>query len=285
MKKVFRTSYDVIHLWANSIQKEAHTSSHNVYYYDLDSIYSYGSHYELGKRETIEGNEVIIINDTGYSATTAKHIRELSSATSHKTVFYASEINPEYQLDSYIDSLSKARKPELYIVPALKLIERHEAYLSMFSKEPSAKFTLLKAAFSTGEWYEYYSKKVELMRLQEAERIAKQKLNHEREVKAFMDFESNYANRYNYDAKTYLRLNVEKERVETSQGIHIPFREAVVFYKAYLAGRKLIGTTLQGFTVISVEPMKIGCHAFDTEHFRSVGDELLKINKGKNENA
>ena len=47
MKKVFSSSTDVMHLFAQRSQQEARTSSGNVFYYN-DKIYSYGHHYLLG---------------------------------------------------------------------------------------------------------------------------------------------------------------------------------------------------------------------------------------------
>ena len=88
MKRVFNTSSEVIHLFAQRAQHEARCG--NVFFDNIDEIYSYGHHYLLGK--FIDFN-TILINDNGYSVTTSKHIRELDSATRHKKQYFTTLCN------------------------------------------------------------------------------------------------------------------------------------------------------------------------------------------------
>lgn len=82
MKKVFSSHSQVIHLWANQSQESAR--SKNVFFSDT-SIYSYGTHYRLGELTEYRGVKVALINNTGYSNTTAKHIHNAWSSVSHMT--------------------------------------------------------------------------------------------------------------------------------------------------------------------------------------------------------
>ena len=53
--------------------QKTHGNSANVFF-EYSRIYSYGYHYILGK---FVNDNLLIINDTGYSATTSKHIHLL----------------------------------------------------------------------------------------------------------------------------------------------------------------------------------------------------------------
>lgn len=84
IKQVFSNSEQVIHLWANRTQN--HARSRNVFFYN-NSIYSYGYHYELGRFVKHNGVDVILINTSGYSVTTSKHISSVKLATRHHITF------------------------------------------------------------------------------------------------------------------------------------------------------------------------------------------------------
>jgi hypothetical protein len=80
MKRVFGSSEQVIHLWANQSQSDARCD--NVFFQGK-SIYSYGMHYELGRIVNYKGKTVAMINTQGYSITTSNHISRAFSAVSH----------------------------------------------------------------------------------------------------------------------------------------------------------------------------------------------------------
>lgn len=81
MKHVFSTSSEVLHVWAQQGQSDARCSNVN---FNGRTCYSYGSHYPLGHFVTNKAGEVaVLINHSGYSVTTAKHIREACGAVSH----------------------------------------------------------------------------------------------------------------------------------------------------------------------------------------------------------
>lgn len=80
MKRVYTNSDQVLHLWANQSQSDARCS--NVFF-EGKSCYSYGYHYELGRIIKYKGQTVVMINNAGYSVTTAKHIGNAINAVSH----------------------------------------------------------------------------------------------------------------------------------------------------------------------------------------------------------
>ena len=61
----------VAHLWANEKQESAHGSN---FYFEGESIYSYGRHFEVGRIvRNKRGEKAYLINDIYRSSSTSKH--------------------------------------------------------------------------------------------------------------------------------------------------------------------------------------------------------------------
>ena len=86
MKTVF-TNSEIVHVFNEQNQNEGRTSTGSMYFYN-NKIYSYGSHYLLGH---FIDNETILINDTGYSNTTSKHIYLLQDATRNRKQYFTTK--------------------------------------------------------------------------------------------------------------------------------------------------------------------------------------------------
>lgn len=83
-------------------------------FFEGDTLYSYGYHYPLAK---FIGYDTILINDTGYSVTTSKHISLARSITSKRKEVLISRISiPHvyYQMKKLYEALKVARKPHIY---------------------------------------------------------------------------------------------------------------------------------------------------------------------------
>ena len=96
-------------------QWHTHGNSSNVFF-EFSCIYSYGYHYILGK---FLDDDLLIINDTGYSATTSKHIHLLRDTANELNINNYSvssvELNSVYSELKYLETkLHKARKPKLW---------------------------------------------------------------------------------------------------------------------------------------------------------------------------
>lgn len=85
MKRVFRNSGEVAHIWAQQNQDEGRCCN---MYFNGAVLYSYGSHYPLGIFLKHGKKQAVLINNQGYSVTTSKHISEAMGAVSHHTRFY-----------------------------------------------------------------------------------------------------------------------------------------------------------------------------------------------------
>lgn len=73
MKHVFSSAYDVAHLWAHQLQSNARCSNTSLYF-DGNTIYSYGTHFPVGKIvENKRGEKAYLFNPDFYSVSTSKH--------------------------------------------------------------------------------------------------------------------------------------------------------------------------------------------------------------------
>lgn len=309
MKKVFQTSSEVIHLFAQRTQKEGRCS--NVYFNDINHIYSYVSHYLLGEFKEIKKEMCIIINDSGYSVTTSKHISEITFGTrQYKQIFY-SKNRPKNVLSELKDlayKLQNARKPEKYTVPANELYNNFIKDLDytknafIEDKESIKEVKKIIAIFNTKDIKKYFE--------DQAQRILKDQDKHLKEVrtigkKAFSfwleSFESHldqwpeniervkmltdkqtklgaeYKTGLNED---FIRLSKDLQNVETTQNVKIPVKDAVKLYKAILGKQDIKGYNINGYTVISINgTLKIGCHNINMDSVNKIGQKILEITK------
>lgn len=96
-------------------QEKTHGQSANVFF-EYSKIYSYGYHYLLGQ---FLDDDLLIINNTGYSNTTAKHINLLMWTANEMNIKNYNITNVDlisvYNEIKYLESkLHKARKPHLW---------------------------------------------------------------------------------------------------------------------------------------------------------------------------
>jgi hypothetical protein len=69
MKTVFSKDM-VAHVWAQQSQHEGRTATGNFYFRD-STLYSYGSHFIVGKFEEFQGKRCILMSTRTYSVTTS----------------------------------------------------------------------------------------------------------------------------------------------------------------------------------------------------------------------
>jgi hypothetical protein len=277
MKKVFNTSDQVIHLFAQRTQSEARCS--NVFFDDMNRIYSYGRHYLLGEFQTNDKGELaIIINDEGYSNTTAKHIREISQATRQYKRFYEMSIVPQKvlnQLEHYADKLQKAKKPELYINPAEVLYTKFQEYQTWYGK--SNDITTLEKiescikTFRGGSYPEYMAKRAEEIKQDQIRRAKLEHADHCHKLLKFFRYESDYV----YGNEDYVRISKDNEFIETSQRVRVPIREAKVLYSLIKNGKDIKGFNIGGYTVIGLNGvLKVGCHKINVKNMNRIGEKI-----------
>lgn len=81
-KHVFPTD-EIAHLWAHKTQDDARNHGGN-FYFDGDTIYSYGSHFPIARHVTNDkGEAAILFTNRTWGPTTAKHVGQVRRAIPH----------------------------------------------------------------------------------------------------------------------------------------------------------------------------------------------------------
>ena len=181
----------VAHLWAHEQEESANGSN---FYFEGESIYSYGRHFEIGRIvRNKRGEKAYLINDTYYSSTTSKHqyyVREAIPTGSK--VFYV-ECNISYcignmlfvtnMLESIKDAIEKYKKArtELSYRDVWGNFKNIMDYIEFFDMETPQR--LLKK--SANEWLgtnhelSWKSDKIKREHVRELKRIFQILLNHQ----------------------------------------------------------------------------------------------------------
>lgn len=276
MKRVFNTSWNVIHLFAQQSQSDARGG--NVYFqqdYTKNKeygtqIFSFGSHYLLAE---FLDDKTIIINDTGYSSTTSRHINEVSQATNQYKQFFYSSCKLQSVYDSVLENykkLANARKPELYINEITykfrKLNEFH-AYkrnLTKIKKDPL--YREIKRIINS---LDVESAKKALNK----EQSRKDRL-FKNEVK---QFKAHKINRFKYSTKQYdvLRMSKDGTYIETNQGVTVSTKEAKRLLNL-IDNKKIIGAKVNNeFTVTAFNGIfRAGCHKIPVKEINAIRKQL-----------
>lgn len=275
MKKVFSNSTDVIHVFAQRSQEEGRSS--NVFFYG-DRIYSYGYHYLLAEFKDIKGETCIWIDDSGYSVTTAKHIREVTQATRQYKQYFATDTSIDLVRGSIRASyalLLKARKPENYIP---SIISKFESLINypLFDKKlkTTEKFKEIQKI------YKSVSRPELLAKAKEAQKAKELKAKKAAEAKLKVDLEKfeKYEIDYIKNDEDFLRISLDGTRVETSQSVKVAVDDAKLLYTMIKAGRDIKGHRISNYTVISINGhLKIGCHNINMDSVRKVGERILTL--------
>ena len=277
MKTVFSSNADCIHMFAQRSQYEGRTSNGNVYFKG-NKIYSYGNHYLLG--EFINDGKVIIINDKGYSMSTSKHIGILSGATRQYKQFRKTDTDLDLVHSAIISnkkSLARAKKPELYIFPILKLWESLNEFLEYtkakkYKSNPKYKEikSIVKALSNNPEDYK------EKLKIASEKAAKAQKREDAKELKVnlskFNSYEIDY---FRVGKEDFLRLSKDGTKVETSQRVSVKRENAKALYEMIKKGVDIKGKHIEHYTVTSINgTLKIGCHNINIDSMHKIGSLL-----------
>lgn len=90
MKHVFSDRAMVAHLWAHQTQEDARFSGGN-FYFNGNTIYSYGNHFPCGKVvHNRKGEKAYVLNSNSYSSTTSKHMWDVRSSIPYGELVFES---------------------------------------------------------------------------------------------------------------------------------------------------------------------------------------------------
>lgn len=282
MKKVFRNTDEVIHVFAQRTQYEGRNQSGNIFFY-RDKIYSYGHHYLLGQ---FLDDKTILINDRGYSRTTSKHISKLSYATSQYRRFYLTEVDVDLvykQVNDLLKKIEGARKPQTkqaYINEVSYLAHRMKQYHTFLN------MSKIKGDEDRTNKYNSilnYAKIVKdetlLIDLERELNFVKRQTRHfnkhkaQEQITKFYEGSINYLNNIPH---ALLRLSKEGDTIETSRGANVPLNQAKILYHRIKAGKCIKGFKIGYYTTIGIkdDTIKIGCHDIKLDEVHKLSDVL-----------
>lgn len=296
MKTVFSNHHEVCHKFNEQSQEYGRAS--NIFF-EGDRIYSYGYHYLMAQFLT---PQLIVINDTGYSMSTSKHISILRQATSDKTQVFTMRAEPKRvaeQINEAFVKLAHARKPEKYIFEIINLYQEftrsyfllggylsvnyHDASYSILSLKELPKQTrdLLKEIEGIYKGLNTDEQKKQLEQIKKRdlklrkERKARELEKIAEEKEKFYNYERDYINRIEFDL---LRVSECGEFVETSQRVKIPMQEAKRYYKLLNSGANMRGEKIAQYVTKSFnDALNIGCHKIDKQEAQRIGNLILNI--------
>ena len=273
MKTVF-TNSEIVHVFNEQNQYEGRTSTGSMYFYN-NKIYSYGSHYLLGH---FIDNDTIIINDTGYSNTTSKHIYLLQDATRNRKQYFITQT--EYKtvnesIKDYLNKLTRATKKKEYylsrINDTLKMYFDYLEYTKQKTKHKKYKEhrETLRLA---NDFYNNFDSLQETIKESNRKQAVKDKKAIIQKVKDWKSLKINwFRNKTNND---FLRLN--NDFIETSQNVKIPILEAKRLLKL-IEHKNIIGQRVDNRFVVKAfnSVLKVGCHNIPVKEINYI-KELIK---------
>ena len=307
MKKVFQTSSEVMHLFANQRQEQATNQTRNAYF-NLYGLFSYGSHYQLAKH--LKGG-AILINDLGYSITTSKHINEISHASRHKTQFFSSSVLIEEVLptiEGLLQKLPKARSRKLEYIATIKALFNSFQKFQQYAKDNNIKAlrwsnnNIVKAQIDKrGKEYKrllFIAKNMQNLDILESEVIKEKARQDKKEatkqkqlIQAYRDKKTNFV-RLKNDLLS-LRYIIDKEDnlehyIHTSQNVRITLNDGInaiegleaLQYKGYKINKHLKGQKIGWHTIKGAqnECLIVGCHSIKFEEIKRVAKQINKLN-------
>lgn len=302
VKQVFSSSHEVLHMWAAQTQSYARQGGRiKRVFFEGESCFSYGHHYELGRLVEINGVKCALINTTGYSHTTRKHIREAQSATSHI---------PQILVDESFDWRKGILKMQGDLVAGLlDLINRRSYWtgykvFDRYERENFEKFNSLcdvvgrkeLKLFPDNELLEVLkahvavcaSKRTARDMVKAAEREAKQM---ERRIKAQDELEiwlkgGEYTS--NLDLFNPQLIRIKGDKVETTGRATVDLSEARAALKAIQSGEAHPGMKIGDYEFRSMDTegvIKVGCHNLSLEQVKSVLSRFKVIQGGNDQSV
>lgn len=271
MKTVFSNT-ETIHTFAQQTQYEGRNST-NTIFFKGDSIYSYGHHYLLGR--FLDPN-TILINDTGYSNTTSKHISMLVGATSQYKQYYKTQADLKIvcsRVTQLKEKLSKARKPQIYLNEIFGLWNSLNTFINerkLTEKKKEKEYKDLKKFVQSLENVETLKELKDWGKEQQRKKKLKEQRDLKEKLQKFLAYEINY---FKIGCCDYLRLSKCNEFIETSQGVKIELNEAKRYLKLLQSGIQMRGEKIGYYTTLSFDKLlKIGCHNIQKDQIKYISN-------------
>jgi hypothetical protein len=300
MKTVFSNS-QVCHVFISQAQAQGRNSSSSIYF-ENDVIYSYGSHYVMG-RVYLEKN-LLLMNEFVYSPSTGQHRSHLFRAARHLDTIQVPrpentssdiEENTLYLENEIFEEFSRAlgclTGINFHLDQLEEKINTLNKYLDLFG-DKKRKVILNDDFLSFLEELREVKREKEVIKEEkkrekrEADRKAREEAAAKREIENIEKL-NNWKEGKPIDSSLYvfyhlpvaLRINYFKRIVETSHGAEVPLKEAVKAAGLFFSNKeKLLNKRIGHFQVnrFSSDRLEVGCHSIPFEEITRVFGPILE---------
>lgn len=282
MKTTFKTTSEVAHAWANQLQNEGRYRGGN-FYFDGDTIYSYGRHFPIAKHVVnTKGEKAVLFTERTYSNTTNKQIHIVRNACSHLNIIdcYDPEESATKNLAHWLEkaeeiaeALLTARKPEKYLLELGYIKNKVVRYTDFFGIEIPLTLSISLDIANKDQYLAYKERKDQYEAEEKKKELAAMIRAHKRALHKWLNLEIDLMPLRN--GRDYLR--VKGPVIETSQGVMLSFDYAKKLWGKILFNNLKAGDKVLDFTVSEVgKDIKIGCHVFPTSYLIDFGKRIFK---------
>ncbi len=272
----------VAHLWANQSQGRARNAGQGNFYFEGDTIFSYGRHFPIARHVVNNcGDKAVLFTTQDYSVTTSGHKSVVLSACQNLQVFFVSDIRADHKENiadyrkrfvDLVGQYDKARSRKPAIFDDLKaLVTEANGYAEFFG---------LRSRFALPTNTEEMIAECARIQKREREQQRKREIKLERERAERTREAQKHIQKWVLGKSDYLpgevynlpiRLRVAGDELQTSRGARVPLAHAVKAYRIIRRYREY-GETYQrnGHTIhLGLFPLDViddqgnvtaGCH-------------------------
>lgn len=310
MKRVFSSTQQCLHVWANQLQSEGRGGQ---MYFEGRDLYDYGPHYLMARIHKGKGGKPFaLVNSTGYSLTTSKHTSwtygalhglmpafGASDPTNVRKAVKDGDAKADAEIQYYLKKVKVTSKDEIKwaferireafkdATALRKLVGKAERWprerdLDKVQAHLTARLKR-HAELNTPEALAKRSVERVKRDAAKAERDAKQAVEAKAKaaadlVKQIEEFRAGLRSRVSCPGLSHELLQVQaaKNVVCTSRGAEVPLADAVALLRAIESGRNVIGAKVGGFEVTWIEGpaadpiISVGCHRILLSEARAV---------------
>jgi hypothetical protein len=284
MKTVFQTN-EVAHIWAQQKQATGRNSGGNIYFNGA-AIYSYGSHFCMGK---FLPNGIVLLTNRTYSNTTAKHLSGVRYAVNHLQRVYCAY--PDGSIEKNLKAFEGQMKTqhEIITAPRKRPQTKQAAILAMgaIADNIDAYLAAMGTTFPNGFdelplFYEFAkSQNIETLQTglsninevrTERQRLAALKQEKEAKERRIKWLKGENVSIYS-EGHVYLRA--KDGYIETSKGAKVAIQEARILFDRIAQGKDVKGFEIGSYTVISMNGvLTIGCHKIERKEINRLSKKL-----------
>lgn len=271
MKNVFSNS-DLCHTFAQRTQERGKSSN---MFFEHDKIYSYGYHYLLAE---FLPDDSILINDNGYSNTTAKHISKIRQATRQYKQYFTTSCDLDIvyrKINDLSKKLLTARKKDIYANEIISLFDSCLEFNLKYrvNQLHTDKFKAIELIYNNiSKNIDEYIKQGKEREIKENEKLI---IKLAEDVKKFNNYEINYINSRNLNID-YIRISKDNNFIESSQGVKIDIDLAKRLYNKIALKEDIRGYNIGGYTVTGLNGvLSIGCHKIDVSNVHEIGLKII----------